>query len=120
VKDQRVYLRHILRCGRRIEEYTRGGRSAFLASPLLQDATLRNLQTMAESTQRLDESLKARHQEVDWPALAGFRNVLVHDYLGIDLERVYDSIEEHLPGLLIAVESLLREAEGLDQDRTQP
>jgi uncharacterized protein with HEPN domain len=72
---------------------------------------LRNLQTLAESTKRLSESLKAKHKEVDWQALSGFRNVLVHDYLGIDLERVFDSIENHLPGLRGAVESLLREAE---------
>jgi len=111
MKDQSVYLRHILRCIGRIQEYTSGGREAFLASPLLQDATLRNLQTMAESTQRLDESLRAKHSSVAWQALAGFRNVLVHDYLGIDLERVWDSVENHLPGLLTAVESLLRRGE---------
>ena len=110
MKDESVYLQHVLRCIRRIEEYTSRGRDAFLASPLVQDATLRNLQTLAESTQRLSESLKVKHKEVDWQALSGFRNVLVHDYLGIDLERVFDSIENHLPGLLKAVESLLREA----------
>lgn len=110
MKDQRVYLRHIQRCIRRIDEYTEGGRDAFLASPIVQDATLRNLQTIAESTQRLSDDLKAKHAEVDWQALSGFRNVLVHDYLGIDLEQVYDSIEKHLPGLLKAIESLLLEA----------
>jgi len=70
---------------------------------------LRNLQTLAESAQRLSESLKVKRREIDWQALSGFRNVLVHDYLGIDLERVFDSIENHLPGLRVAVESLLRE-----------
>jgi len=111
MKDESVYLRHVLRCIERIEEYTSGGRNAFLSSPIVQDATLRNLQTLAESTQRLSESLKAKRKEIDWEALSGFRNVLVHDYLGIDLERVFDSIENDLPGLRAAVESLLREAE---------
>ncbi len=89
MKDDCVYLDHILMAISRIEEYTRGGRDSFLASPLHQDGTLRNLQTMAEATQHLSESLKARHPEVDWRAIAAFRNVLVHDYLGVDLEAVF-------------------------------
>ena len=64
---------------------------------------------MAESTQRLSEEMKARRSEVDWQALSGFRNVLAHDYLGIDLELVYTSIEVNLPGLHIAIEALLNE-----------
>ena len=82
MKDDRIYLQHILRCVSRVEEYTRQGREAFLSSSLIQDAVMRNLQTMAESTQRLSEALKSARPEVDWKALAGFRNVLVHDYDG--------------------------------------
>lgn len=78
MKDDRVYLKHIVRCITRIEEYTATGREGFLSSPIAQDATLRNLQTMAESTQRLSDHLKARYPDIDWRALSGFRNVLVH------------------------------------------
>ena len=56
MKDERVYLRHILRCIQRIEEYTLEGRDAFFASALVQDAVIRNLQTLAESSRRLRES----------------------------------------------------------------
>ena len=106
MKDDRVYLAHILRCISRIEEYVAGEYGDFLSSPIVQDATLRNLQTMAESTQRLSDCLKARHPDVDWRALSGFRNVLVHDYLGIDLEFVHQAIQEQLPGLKAAAEAL--------------
>src|SRR5947208_7014309 len=75
VKDDRVYLGHILRCVSRIEEYVAGGREVFSSSHLVQDAVLRNRQTMAESTQRLSEAAKERRPEVDWAALAGLRNV---------------------------------------------
>ena len=54
MKDDRVYLQHILRCISRIEEYTRGGRDTFFSSTLVQDAVIRNLQTLAESTQRVN------------------------------------------------------------------
>ena len=93
MKDDRVYLRHILRCIGRIEEYTKEGRDKFFESHLIQDAVIRNLQTMAESTQRLSDTLKSTQIDVDWPALAGFRNVLVHDYMGVDLDYVYRAIE---------------------------
>ena len=59
MKDDTVYLRHILECVRRIEENVAGGCEQFMASHTLQDAVLRNLQTMTEATQRLSDALKA-------------------------------------------------------------
>jgi uncharacterized protein with HEPN domain len=108
VKDDRVYLKHILRCVSRIEEYAVGGRAEFMASHLIQDGVIRNLQTLAESSQRLSEGLKGSHPSVDWKGLAGFRNVLVHDYLGVDLELVYRAVERDVPTLRAACEALLR------------
>jgi uncharacterized protein with HEPN domain len=57
--DDTVYLGHILECMRRIAEDTREGRARFLASHTLQDAVVRNLQVLAESTQRLSDTIKA-------------------------------------------------------------
>lgn len=109
MKDDRIYLRHILRCISRIQEYTAGGRDAFFASPLVQDGAIRNLQTLAESARRLSDSIKNRRPEVDWKAVAGFRNVLVHDYLGIDLQQVYRVIQQDVPRLKETCEALLLE-----------
>ncbi len=64
MKDERVYLRHILRCIQRIEEYTLDGRDAFFAPALVQDAVIRNLQTLAESSRRVPETATARHPDV--------------------------------------------------------
>ena len=107
MKDQRIYLQHIIECIERIEEYTSTGRDEFLATRMAQDATLRQLQVMAESTQRISAELKDRHPEVDWRALSGLRNVLVHDYLGVDMGEAYSAIQDHLPTLRAAVESML-------------
>ena len=60
MKDDAVYLRHIQECVRRIEENVASGREESMASHTLQDAVLRNLQTMAESTQRLSDDLNPR------------------------------------------------------------
>jgi uncharacterized protein with HEPN domain len=90
----------------------REGRGAFLASTLIQDAVLRNLQTLAESSQCLSGSLKVRHPEVDWRAIAGFRNVLVHDYLGVDTERVWQIVARDLPVLKTKLALILADIGG--------
>ena len=110
MKDDALYLRHILECIRRIDEHAAAGRDAFLASHTLQDATLRNLQTLSEATQRLSDAAKANRPEIPWSNIAGFRNVLVHNYLGIDLGLVWTVIERDLPPLKQAVESLTAKA----------
>ena len=108
LERDRLYLEHILTCIAMVRDYTQDGKAKFMTSALVQDAVLRRLQTMAESSQRLPEELKAEAQYVDWRSLAGFRNVLVHDYLdGIDLERVWNAVEKDLPGLERTVEELI-------------
>jgi uncharacterized protein with HEPN domain len=110
VKDDRLYLIHMSECVARIEEYVRGGREAFMASTLVQDAVVRNLQTLAESGQRLSPGFKEKHPEVDWRGIAAFRNILVHDYLGLDVERVWEVIQHDLPELKSKIAAFLRES----------
>ena len=71
MKDATLYLLHIRECTDRITRYTHGGKKAFLADEMIQDAVLHNLQILAESTQRLDEDLKANHPEIDWLGFPG-------------------------------------------------
>jgi uncharacterized protein with HEPN domain len=54
---------------------------------------------MAESSQRLSDASKARAPEVPWRAISGFRNIIVHDYLGVDLDVVWQVVAVDLPGL---------------------
>jgi len=108
MKDDRLYLIHIAECIERIESYVSGvDREGFMASTLVQDAVIRNLQTMAESTQRLSDRLKQAQSKIDWYKIAGFRNILVHDYLGVDTERVWNIIENELPALKKAVHAMM-------------
>jgi uncharacterized protein with HEPN domain len=107
MKDDAVYLRHIRECIRRIHENVAAGKERFLSSHTLQDAVLRNLQTMSESTQRLSDVVKTAHPEIEWRRIAAFRNVLVHNYLGIDLEIVWEIICRDVPQLKQVVLALL-------------
>jgi len=107
MKDDAVYLRHIMGCIRRVEEDTATGRESFLASHTLQDAVLRNLQTLAESTQRLSDAAKSAHPEMDWRRIAAFRNVLAHDYLGVDLAIVWRIVQQDVPDLKRSITAML-------------
>jgi len=108
MKDDKLYLIHISECIGRIESYIEGkSKQDFLDSELIQDAVVRNLQTLAESTQRLSDDAKERQGGVDWFKIAGFRNVLVHDYLGIDIERVWNILEKELPELKETIQQML-------------
>jgi uncharacterized protein with HEPN domain len=85
----------------KLKEYSQGGKQEFFANSMSSsDAIIRRLQTLAESTQRLSEELKANISDVDWRNISGFRNILVHDYLGgIDLNTVWDVVENYLDDL---------------------
>jgi uncharacterized protein with HEPN domain len=110
VKDDQVYLEHIQECLDWIARFTSEGEAAFRADRKTQSATLRELQTLAEATQRLTPEIKARHPEVAWQAIAGFRNVLVHNYLGINLSRVWEIIQRDLPALATAAKAMQEES----------
>ncbi len=104
------YPLHIAECIRRVEVNTAEEREAFFDPHTLQDAVLRKLQTLSEATQRLSASAKAAHPKIPWREIAGFRNVIVHNYLGIDLEEVGRVVQRDVPELKRAVDALLREA----------
>lgn len=76
-----------------------------MESTMVQDAVLRNLQVLAESTQRLSDSFKDSHPEIEWHQIAGLRNILVHNYLGIDLETVWATVIKKLPELKLVVQA---------------
>jgi len=97
-KDNAIYLEHMLDCIQRIEKYVES-KQQFYVSQLVQDAVIRNLQVMAESSQRLAEGIKQKNPDVPWKQISGFRNVLVHDYLGVDLDVIWSVVELELPKL---------------------
>ena len=74
-----------------------------------QSAVLRELQTLAESTERLSEEFKSRHPQIPWRNIAGFRNILVHDYLGIKLDRIWEIIDVDLRSLKTRLSQAIEE-----------
>jgi len=108
----RVLIEHMQACIVRIQEYTREGREAFFHSGLIQDAVMRNLQTLAESSQRLSDAVKSSEPAIPWKNMAGMRNILVHEYLGdIDVDTVWEVVQRHLPELEQALNRLMLQSE---------
>lgn len=73
---------------------------------MVQDAVMRNLQTLAESTQRLSQEAKDSEPTVPWRSISGFRNVLTHGYFSVDLEVVWSVVAQDLPSLEEAIKRL--------------
>lgn len=109
MKEDRIYLEFILECIQKILEYTDEDKARFMGSTLVQDGVLRNLHTILETTQRLSQHIKEANQTVDWRALSGFRNILVHDYMGINMEAIWNILEWRLPLFQKEVERMLNE-----------
>ena len=82
------------------------------------DAVLRKLQILTESPKRVSEELKVAHPAVAWRELAGFRNVVVHDYLGIRVERVGGIVNNDIPSLREQIAAILAAVGGDNPNQT--
>ena len=101
-----LYIIHILETIQRVEDYTREEKRDFVMDRKTYDAVLRNLQTMAESTQKLSDAVKENHPTIEWDKIAGFRNILVHDYLGdLNTDLLWEIIVRKLPALKKAMQA---------------
>jgi uncharacterized protein with HEPN domain len=61
------------------------------------DAVIRNFEIIGEAVKKIPKSVKKKHADVEWNEAAGFRDVLIHDYFGIDLEAVWDTVKKNIP-----------------------
>ena len=99
------YLAHIPECIENIDRYC--ATTDLESDQRTLDAVLRQLQILTESSKRVSPELKTAFPEVRWRELAGFRNVVVHDYLGIRVERIWPVVREDLPKLKTQIPAIL-------------
>jgi len=107
-RDYKVYLEDILEAIRKIREFTNGTSLAALSKDAKTlDAVIRNLEVIGEAVKRLPEEVRSQQPDVEWKKIAGLRDILIHEYFGINVEVVWDVIQHKLSGLEDAAKKLL-------------
>ena len=112
-KDPLIYIEHISTCISRIKEYTGDiDEDGFLKNNLIQDAVIRNFEIIGEATKKLNEDFRAKYSEIEWKKIAGMRDKLIHDYIGVDLWAVWGVVENIIPTLETQINDILRKEKG--------
>lgn len=99
MKDDRERLLDIVEAIERIGRYVCRGRPAFEKDELLQTWVVHHIQIIGEAARKVSEPLRLAHPEIPWSQIIAMRNILVHDYFGVDVEEVWSTVERDLPDL---------------------
>ena len=109
-KDWKIYIEDILEAIAKIQRYTKDMTLAeFEADELRVDAVVRNFTIVGEAARKIPPEVENRHADIPWAEMRGLRNRVVHEYRNVDLEIVWDIIQNYLPPLLLQLRPLLQE-----------
>ena len=110
MKDDGVCLRHILDAIGKIESYVAVGRDVFMSASHWQDAVIRQLEIVGEAAKNLSPDFRSRYSDISWRRIAGLRDVLIHDYMGVRLAAVWEVTQTDLPVLRQQIRNILEES----------
>ena len=107
--DELAYVKHILDEALYLRTTAANlERSAFLTDPTLQRAFVRSLEIMGEASKHISEAFRTRHPSIPWRAMAGMRDRMIHDYLGVDYEIVWDVVKNKVPVLRVGLQRVVK------------
>ena len=108
MKEPKIFLQHILESIKEIENYTKGiSNDKFLKNKQLQDALVRRLEIIGEAVRNLPNDFRNDYSEIPWSEMAGMRDILIHEYFGVDLNLVWKTIKEDIPNLKEKIKEIL-------------
>ena len=109
MRDDRERLLDIQEAIDNIKKYAVRGQQAFGEDELVQSWVIRQLQILGEAATKISDDFQGRHPDVPWHKIIGMRNILVHDYFGIDVNIVWSIVEKDMPVLERQIKELLKE-----------
>ncbi|OGR89747.1 MAG: nucleotidyltransferase [Elusimicrobia bacterium RIFCSPLOWO2_01_FULL_60_11] len=108
MRSDKQRFEDILEAIERIEKYAARGRDAFWKDELVQTWIVRHLQILGEAARNTTQELKDKNPQIPWSKITGMRNILVHDYFGVDREIVWAVVEQDLPTLKPQIKTILK------------
>lgn len=109
MRDYRLYFEDLLESLSKIEAYTAGFTfKKFAKDQKTIDAVVRNFSIVGEATRQLPDVIKAKYPDIEWKAMIDFRNVIIHEYFGVDHEILWDIIQTKLPPLKKKLKSAVK------------
>lgn len=102
-----LYLQHVLDAIGKLERYVAVGYAEFIVASHWQDAVIRQLEVIGEAVKRISPEVLEHRSDIPWRRIAGMRDVLIHNYMGVDLEAVWQVTQQDLAPLRHAVMELL-------------
>lgn len=109
-RNPEIFLKDILKSIQKIQRYTAGKKyEDFINDELLVDGVVRNLEIIGEAVKNIPSNFRKRYSSIEWRKIAGLRDILIHEYFGIDYELIWNIIQKEIPFLCKQIEDILKD-----------